>query len=48
MGARFTAINCPLWASVYEYHKVECALTFPVRTECGRFVMCCMSVSAVL
>ena len=32
--------------------REECALTSPVRTECGRFVMycmqCCMSVSAVL
>ena len=27
---------------------VECAFTSPVRTECGMFVMCCMSVSAVL
>ena len=31
---------------------MECAFTFPVRTECGMFVMrCmqwCMSVSAVL
>ena len=47
-----TAISCPLWSSVYECHKVECAFTSPVRTECGMFVMCCMqccmSVSAVL
>ena len=47
-----SAISCPLWPSVYECHKVECALTSPVRTECGMFVMCCrqccMSVSAVL
>ena len=46
------AICYPLWSSVYEYHKVECAFTSPVRTECGMFVMCCMqccmSVSAVL
>ena len=31
---------------------MECAFTYPVRTECGKFVMgcmqCCMSVSAVL
>ena len=33
---------------MYECHKVECAFTSPVRTECGMFVMCCMSVSAVL
>ena len=42
----------PLWSSVYECHKVECAFTSPVRTECCTFVMycmqCCMSVSAVL
>ena len=47
-----SAISCPLWSSVYEYHNVECAFTSPVRTECGVFVMCCMqwcmSVSAVL
>ena len=47
-----SAIRCPVWSSVYEFHKVECAFTYPVRTECGMFVMygmqCCMSVSAVL
>ena len=36
-----SAISCPLWSSVYECHKVECAFTSPVRTEC------CMSVFAV-
>ena len=47
-----SAISCPLWSSVYECHKVECAFTSPVRTECSICVMCCMqccmSVSAVL
>ena len=47
-----SAISCPMWSSVYECHKVECAFTSQVRTECGMFVMgcmqCCMSVSAVL
>ena len=47
-----SAISCPLWSSVYECHKVECAFTSLVRTECAMFVMCCMqcciSVSAVL
>ena len=46
------AISCPLWSSVYQYQRVECAFTSPVRTECGMFVMCCMqcgmSVSAIL
>ena len=46
------AISCPLWSSVYECQRVECAFTSPVRTECGMFVMycmqCCMSMSAVL
>ena len=46
------AISCPLWSSVYECQRVECAFTSPVRTECGMFVMYClqcyMSVSAVL
>ena len=47
-----SAISCPLWSSVYECQRVECAFTSPVRTEGGMFVMycmqCCMSVSAVL
>ena len=43
-----SAISCPVWSSVCECHKVECAFTSGVRTECGMFVMCCMSVSAVL
>ena len=47
-----SAISCPLWSSVYECHKVECTFTYPVRTECGMFVMCCMqccmSVSVLL
>ena len=47
-----SAISCPLWSSVYECQRVECAFTCSVRTECGMFVMycmqCCMSVSAVL
>ena len=34
-----SAISYPLWSSVYEYHKVECVFTSPVRTECGMFVM---------
>ena len=38
-----SAISCPLWSSVYECQRVECAS--PVRIECGMFVMCCMSVS---
>ena len=29
------AISCPLWSSVYECQRVECAFTSPVRTECG-------------
>ena len=33
------AISCPLWSSVYEFQRVECAFTSPVRTECGMFVM---------
>ena len=47
-----SAISCPLWSSVYECQRVECAFTSPVRIGCGMFVMycmqCCMSVSAVL
>ena len=36
------AISCPLWSSVYECQRVECAFTSPVRTECCMFVMYCM------
>ena len=27
-----SAISCPLWSSVYECHRVECAFTSPVGT----------------
>ena len=47
-----SVISCPLLSLVYECHKVKCAFTSPVRTECGMCVMCCMqscrSLSAVL
>ena len=47
-----SAISCPLWSSVYERQRVECAFTYPARTECGMSVMHRMqrrmSVSAVL
>ena len=47
-----SAISYPLWSSVYEWHRVECAFTSPVRTECRMFVVycmqCCMPVSPVL
>ena len=47
-----SAVSCPMWSSVYECQRVECAFTSPVRTECGMFEMycmqCCMSLSAVL
>ena len=47
-----SAISCPLWSSVYECQRVECAFISPVRTECGMFVMycmqCCIYVSAAL
>ena len=39
-----SAICCPLWSSVYECQRVECAFTSPVRTECGMFVMDCSGV----
>ena len=39
-----SAINCPLWSSVNEYQRVECAFTSPVRTECGMLVTYCMPV----
>ena len=34
-----SAISCPLWSSVYECQRVECAFTSLVRTERGMFVM---------
>ena len=34
-----SAISYPLWSTVYECQRVECAFTSPVRTECGMFVM---------
>ena len=37
-----SAISCPLWSSVYECERVECAFTSLVRTKCGIFVMYCM------
>ena len=47
-----SAISCPVWSSVYEYQRVECAFTSYVMTECGLCVMYCMqcfmSMSAVL
>ena len=47
-----SAISCPLWSSVYECQRVECAFTSPVRNGCGMFVVycmqCCMCVSAAL
>ena len=30
-----SAISCPLWLSVFQCQRVECAFTSPVRTECG-------------
>ena len=47
-----SAIRCPLWSSMYECQRMECAFTSAVRTEYDMFLMycmqCCMSVSAVL
>ena len=39
-----SAISCPLGSSGYEFQRVECAFTSPVRTECGMFVMYCMQL----
>ena len=33
-----SAISCPLWSSVYDCQRVECAFTSPVKTGCGMFV----------
>ena len=47
-----SAIHCPVWSSVYECQRVECAFTSPMSTECGMFVMycmqCCITVSVFL
>ena len=46
-----SAISFPLWSTVYECQRVECAFIYPIRTECGMFVMycmqCCMSMSVL-
>ena len=34
-----SGISCPLWSSLYECQRMECALTSPVSNECGMFVM---------
>ena len=34
-----SAISWTLWSSVYECQRLYCALTSPVRTECGMFVL---------
>ena len=39
-----SAISCPLWSSVYECQRVECAFTSPMRTECGMSVSRCFVV----
>ena len=39
-----TSAISPLWSSVYECHKVECAFTSMVRTECGMFLGAICSV----
>ena len=39
-----SAISCPLWSSVYECQRVECAFTCLVRIECGMFVMYCIQL----
>ena len=43
-----SAISCPLWSSVYDCQRVQYALTFPVRTGCGMFVMCFIVCSCQL
>ena len=35
-----STISCPLWSSVYECQRVECAFTSPVRTESGMHLWC--------
>ena len=43
-----SAFSCPLWSSVYEWQRVECAFTYPVRTEWSILVMCCMQCCMLL
>ena len=41
-----SAINCPLWSSVYECQRVECGM---FGMYCMHYCMqCCMPVSALL
>ena len=39
MRSQLLIISCHLWSSLYECQRVECAFTYPMRTECGMFVM---------
>ena len=39
-----SAISCPLWSSVYECQRVECAFISPLRIECGMSVIYCNAV----
>ena len=41
-GTLVGVFSCPLWSSVCECQRVECATTSPARTECGMFVMHCL------
>ena len=40
-----SAISCPLWSSVYECHRVECAFTSPV---CSGVCPCQLFCSALM
>ena len=42
-----SAISCPLWSSVFECQRVDCAFTYPVRTGYGMVVMYCMQCCSV-
>ena len=37
-----STISWPLWSSVYECQRVECAFTSLMRTECGMLLMYCV------
>ena len=39
-----STISCPLWSSVFECQRWECAFTSTVRSECGMFVTTVCSV----
>ena len=39
-----SSIRCPLWSSLYECQRGECAFTSPVRTELVVLLICTFTI----